>query len=1525
MTNADYHTNMSNANSISGSSDYWCDLTFDEEALQSALDAPLHSPNKSQLHTGEQYQGFDSNVGEMILYPSNLPERSYQLSIIKASLFNNTLVVLPTGLGKTFIAAVVMYNIYRWYPTSKIIFMAPTRPLVAQQIEACQRVMPFPDEDTIELTGRLHRNSRKEIWKTKRVFFATPQVVLSDIIGDDDSNFPFRHVKLIVVDEAHRAKGRYAYTEVVQAIKNRNDFFRVVALSATPGRTMEDIAEVVQNLFISHIEVRCDSSEDVLPYVHKRHMKTVVVQLGNNLKELYDEILTIIDPYLRKLICANVLGGSLKNISRNFLLFEQKRFRENSQNQQHPERQLISSSFSFCISMHHALELLERHGIRVFLNYFEENEDGRCKYVINMEPKVRQLLDRLRDQFGPDSFEVSKRSMVNGENSKIPDKFDFGHPKFEQARTCLLQHFQTNPNTRAIVFCEYRESVMLIYRLLLQHEPLLKPRYFVGQGSTTGSLCSLTQKQQIQIMDDFRCGKCNILIATSIGEEGIDVGEVELIVCFDINTSNPQRFIQRIGRTGRKKQGHVVVLVTEGREQQIFKDVLAQKDLINARMLHSITVKKSLYKNSPRLVPIDIDPKVFQIFIKPRKLKETNKSVNSKNGTKKMLGNQDLRTFFKGKVRPNINTLFTDPSQHGLETQQNLEKCLRKIDDYFSAFEDPVSSNTQLLSETTCSKTGAHKLNPGQEISLYNSQRFRSLKRVLEKNSPLISPKELITNPIEQLKSSKISNDGKRFILRTQPYIVKDVLEKMKLLDILPLNPDEMSDEEKDIRHLCDIITKLLGDNLSSVEMFIDDANIESLGRKRSYRPPSDYDLNDSEYTQVCNAIFNGLEEPGLLYDNFDYIQEELKKTKFYEESYSKPEIDDYQPVSYSQLRKDTNSMVYETVIFDEEAEISRFGESSINVESTCQDNCLWNEFTINAGNKSTPVQTPLVKAFQRQILNSGKQSYTMVKSLQLADENLTAYNSENKSSDIIILSDTSTEEYQLEQQTLINDRSKKTEPNCTLPNLNKCSNECKSITFTNEFPKRVSSLSKSTLNDLHVNINDFLKPFPEEILYEEFVDNTPTLNSKIDDNKVLTDRPLYSSSNNDLSQKENVYTSNLNRNSEILSSYTPKTSPKRLPIEAKQYEKQLTPFAPLQKEAIDFLNTSTNANPNLEMLSPNRPITPPERLSTHPEQYEKSPTLYELFLQNVKRRKGNLPEHIQHSVAFAEKQVRKALCLSTTDDEPFLPTNISDNENSTMSSFKTSKCKDISSSDSGERIEKTVGSETDCEELIETQIPAPYTKSISNEHSDSTVINTKTGEGYETECEEITETQEAVNSFCRQRQKRNRLNNFIDYEATVSGDESEDEYNEMPCSQYVKDSMIVSSDELETLDENAPTSSQMQAHYLQSIKSPKPIARGAFKIPAFREYNDHSQIYSQMVSIEPSQYICDSFVVDEEDDKEYIKSKNETLSPLERAERILKKQQRVRKKFKNVAQIKKRKRIRQISDSSDDDYIPLN
>lgn len=124
--------------------------SFQDPSVSESIALP---PTPSCGRIYPDFPGFDSSSAKVWIYPTNYPIREYQLKISERALFQNTLVCLPTGLGKTFIASVVMYNFYRWYPSGKIVFMAPTKPLVAQQIEACYKVMGIPQAHMAELTG----------------------------------------------------------------------------------------------------------------------------------------------------------------------------------------------------------------------------------------------------------------------------------------------------------------------------------------------------------------------------------------------------------------------------------------------------------------------------------------------------------------------------------------------------------------------------------------------------------------------------------------------------------------------------------------------------------------------------------------------------------------------------------------------------------------------------------------------------------------------------------------------------------------------------------------------------------------------------------------------------------------------------------------------------------------------------------------------------------------------------------------------------------------------------------------------------------------------------------------------------------------------------------------------------------------------------------------------------------------------------------------------------------------------------
>lgn len=625
---------------------------------------------------------------------------------------------MPTGLGKTFIAAVVMYNMFRWYPNKKIIFMAPTRPLVAQQIDACYRIMGIPKEETAELTGKQLKRSRSAIWQTKCVFFATPQVVWSDL-NDPDMNFPIDDIKLIVIDEAHKAKGKYAYTEVVQSIMAQNQNVRILALSATPGRNIRDVCEVIQNLHISHVEVRGDNSIDVAPYIHKKNIQTIVVKMDEFLRKDRDNLIALIEPYLQNLINHQVVSGHIGNMTKGWLILDRNRFRESTLQNRHPAQTSIFSDFSICMGLYHALEQLERYGARACLNYFDDNDSSTDeKYFVLKNENIKRFVNELRNRIGPNpfanldhSFYGNVSTVTNDDNN---DAIDYGHPKFEILKKSILKHFTEHEDTKAIIFCEYRDSVFLIYRMLLECQPIVKSKVFVGKfvfyyetflnrlifvcfffymsfdcnfsydyfcfrtGQGYSHSRSITQKEQIAVMNDFRKGVCNTLIATCVAEEGIDVGEVDLIVCFDVSNRNPIRFTQRIGRTGRKRQGKVIMLVTEGREQFILKDVLATKDGTNQKITKSHEVNHVLYKNASRMVPYEFNPECLEVFIKidDEKLATTSTATASQD-------NSDLQS-----IKPTKSTGKRKTKEKSNKNTNDLRKFFKPIE-----MDDEIRSN----------------------------------------------------------------------------------------------------------------------------------------------------------------------------------------------------------------------------------------------------------------------------------------------------------------------------------------------------------------------------------------------------------------------------------------------------------------------------------------------------------------------------------------------------------------------------------------------------------------------------------------------------------------------------------------------------------------------------------------------------------------------------------------------------------------------------------------------------------------
>lgn len=545
----------------------------------------------------------DHEAVQTWIYPTNVEVREYQQYIVQKALFTNTLVALPTGLGKTFIAAVVMYNYFRWFPEGKIVFTAPSRPLVTQQIEACHNTVGIPQEWAIDMKGNLSPEKRTSFWKSKRVFFVTPQILENDIRS---GICMVKQLVCLVIDEAHRASGNHSYCSAVRELVASNVPLRILALTATPGSKHPDIQGVINNLHISELIHRDESDPEVQRYVNTRTVDLVKVPVGSDTAQINEMLLEIIRPHIAQLRAAGVIDNrDASNWTPHQLHILKEKFNQAPlPNLPLEKKKEIRRSFAAVVSLCRISKLLLSHGIKPAHQSIEATwSEGAWNLFSRNEVFIK-----------------AKEMMGSIVGKGVPS------PKVHKLVEVLLDHFhKKNPkDSRVIIFSHYRESVKEILGALSDSGTgIFRPAQFIGQSSTGDRLKGQTQKMQQAILQKFRSGEYNILVATSIGEEGLDIMEVDLVICFDANVS-PLRMIQRMGRTGRKHEGRVVVLACEGQELQGYTrkqgSTRTMKNLLRKR-------DKFDYHASPRMVPHVYKPEVKYVKLSIEKYVPHSKKI----------------------------------------------------------------------------------------------------------------------------------------------------------------------------------------------------------------------------------------------------------------------------------------------------------------------------------------------------------------------------------------------------------------------------------------------------------------------------------------------------------------------------------------------------------------------------------------------------------------------------------------------------------------------------------------------------------------------------------------------------------------------------------------------------------------------------------------------------------------------------------------------------------------------------------
>jgi len=509
------------------------------------------------------------HVSHPALQPGKVEFRGYQANLARIAGKADTLVVLPTGMGKTVVALLSLADALQ-AGARRILILAPTRPLVEQHAAFLKGVLADPWPGRVHcLTGTVGTEKRAAAYSGDAegaIVVATPQVVQNDLVGGrlDPATLDW-----VVFDEAHRAIGDYPYTFIGGELQRKAPKVRRLGLTASPGHEVRKIDEVRNHLGLAHVEIRTPADSDVAPYVQAIDMEWEALPLPPTMGAVSAKLQEALAERIRALKGMGLLAGTGSRPNRKDLLLLGGELQSRLARTSNPEPQLFSalSVQAQAMKLQHAIEQVETQGAAAFVEYLETM---RAEAAGPKPTKASRSI--LEDPRVNEAYHVARFD-------------DAENPKLGRTGTLVQDQLEKDADARIIVFTHYRSTCELVCNHLAKLKGV-RPVLFVGQARK-GTQDGLTQKEQREVLDRFRAGTHNVLVATSVAEEGLDIPDTDLVVFFEPIPSEI-RSIQRRGRTGRQRAGRVVVLMTKGTQDEAAHWSARRKESQMVRELHTL-------------------------------------------------------------------------------------------------------------------------------------------------------------------------------------------------------------------------------------------------------------------------------------------------------------------------------------------------------------------------------------------------------------------------------------------------------------------------------------------------------------------------------------------------------------------------------------------------------------------------------------------------------------------------------------------------------------------------------------------------------------------------------------------------------------------------------------------------------------------------------------------------------------------------------------------------------------------------
>lgn len=560
-------------------------------------------------------------IDHPLIKSDSIEARLYQ-QVLAADVLKkgNTMIVAPTALGKTIVATLVAADRLEKVKNSKILVLAPSKPLAIQHESTFKEFLTVPCSS---ITGAVKTDERVKRWEESQIICATPQTVESDLLK---GRYSLKDVSLVVFDECHHGVGSYSYVYLASRYVKESKFNLILGLTASPGSDKEKIKEVCDNLYVQNIVVKTEEDYDVRPYFNPVAIDWVRVKMSSELEKIKKHV----DKALKVRLKGLKNMGIIRTVSVNKtdILRARGRVQSAIARTVNPKKECFQaiSILSAVINIQHSQELIETQGVVTFNKYVARLRKKKTKAAKSLiqDPNFGKAIYLAR--------EAEKHGLEHPKLKKVTDiiKKELGQNGQTKLQSERYVKDADQKSSKIMVFTQYRDSLEMIHQKLEKEG--IKSAKFFGQASRDGEK-GLTQKEQKEIIKAFKIGEYDVLLSTSVAEEGIDIPAVDLVILYEPVPSEV-RMIQRRGRTGRKRSGRVKVLITNGTRDEgyywasINKERRMKRQLIDPEVLEELNSNAiERMENEKRVKVLDPAPKKEELPVVFADIREGNSKV----------------------------------------------------------------------------------------------------------------------------------------------------------------------------------------------------------------------------------------------------------------------------------------------------------------------------------------------------------------------------------------------------------------------------------------------------------------------------------------------------------------------------------------------------------------------------------------------------------------------------------------------------------------------------------------------------------------------------------------------------------------------------------------------------------------------------------------------------------------------------------------------------------------------------------